>query len=45
MCDPTFGGIKGVVTRTQLLELRQKLALQGTPQAGWVLLDHKLNLG
>lgn len=36
---------KGVVTRTQLLELRQKLALQGTPQAGWVLLDHELNLG
>ena len=36
---------QGVATRTQLLQLRQKLALQGTPLAGWVLLDHDLNLG
>ena len=36
---------QGVATRTQLSELRQKLALQGTPLAGWVLLDPKLNLG
>ena len=35
---------KGVVTRTQLSQLRQKLALQGTPLAGWVLLDPELNL-
>ena len=34
----------GVATRTQLSLLRQKLALQGTPLAGWVLLDPKLNL-
>ena len=35
----------GVATRTQLAQLRQKLALQGTPLAGWVLLDPDLNLG
>ncbi|KZR90603.1 Wzz/FepE/Etk N-terminal domain-containing protein [Synechococcus sp. MIT S9508] len=35
----------GVVTRTQLSQLSQKLALQGTPIAGWVLLDPELNLG
>ena len=36
---------KGVATRTQLSQLRQKLALQGTPLAGWVLLDPDLDLG
>ena len=36
---------KGVATRTQLSQLRQKLALQGTPLAGWVLLDPELKLG
>ena len=36
---------KGVATRIQLSQLRQKLALQGTPLAGWVLLDPDLNLG
>lgn len=36
---------QGVATRTQLSQLRQKLALQGTPMAGWVLLDPELNLG
>ena len=36
---------QGVATRTQLSQLRQKLALQGTPLAGWVLLDPDLNLG
>ena len=36
---------QGVATRTQLSELRQKLALQGTPLAGWVLLDAELKLG
>ena len=36
---------QGVATRTQLSQLRQKLALQGTPLAGWVLLDTDLNLG
>ena len=35
---------QGVATRTQLSQLRQKLALQGTPLAGWVLLDPYLNL-
>ena len=35
----------GVATRTQLSQLSQKLALQGTPLAGWVLLDPKLELG
>ena len=35
----------GVATRIQLSQLRQKLALQGTPLAGWVLLDPNLNLG
>ena len=35
----------GAATRTQLSQLRQKLALQGTPLAGWVLLDPNLNLG
>ena len=34
----------GAATRTQLSQLRQKLALQGTPVAGWVLLDPDLNL-
>ena len=36
---------QGVATRIQLSQLRQKLALQGTPLAGWVLLDPDLNLG
>ena len=36
---------KGVTTRAQLLQLRQELALQGTPLAGWILLDPELNLG
>ena len=35
----------GAATRTQLSQLRQKLALQGTPLAGWVLLDPDLKLG
>lgn len=35
----------GVATRTQLSQLNQKLALQGTPLAGWVLLDPELELG
>ena len=34
----------GVVTRTQLSQLKQKLELQGAPLAGWVLLDPKLEL-
>ena len=36
---------QGAATRIQLSQLRQKLALQGTPLAGWVLLDPDLNLG
>ena len=36
---------QGAATRTQLSQLRQKLALQGTPLAGWVLLNPDLNLG
>ena len=36
---------QGVATRKQLSQLRQKLALQGTPLAGWVLLDPGLKLG
>ena len=35
----------GVVTRTQLSQFSQKLALQGAPLAGWVLLDPELDLG
>ena len=35
----------GVVTRTQLSQLSQKLALQGSPLAGWVMLDPELELG
>ena len=35
----------GTVTRTQISQFCQKLALQGTPVAGWVLLDPELNLG
>lgn len=35
---------RGVATRIQLSQLRQKLALQGTPLAGWVLLDPDFNL-
>ncbi|QNJ30580.1 capsular exopolysaccharide family domain protein [Synechococcus sp. PROS-9-1] len=35
----------GVATRTQLSQFKQKLALQGTPLAGWVLLDPDLELG
>ena len=34
----------GVATRTQLSQLKQKLALQGTPLAGWVFLDPELEL-
>ena len=34
----------GVATRTQLSQLKQKLALQGMPLAGWVLLDPELEL-
>ena len=34
----------GVATRTHLSQLSQKLALQGTPLAGWMLLDPKLEL-
>lgn len=36
---------QGVATRMQLSQLRQKLALQGTPLLGWILLDPELNLG
>ena len=36
---------RGVATRIQLSQLCQKLALQGTPLAGWILLDPDLNLG
>ncbi len=35
----------GVATRTQLSQFSQKLALQGAPVAGWVLLDPELDLG
>ncbi|WP_114993572.1 Wzz/FepE/Etk N-terminal domain-containing protein [Synechococcus sp. UW179A] len=35
----------GVATRTQLSQFSQKLALQGAPLAGWVLLDPELDLG
>ena len=35
---------RGAATRIQLSQLRQKLALQGTPLAGWVLLDPNLNV-
>ncbi len=35
----------GAATRTQLSQLRQKLSLQGSPLAGWILLDPDLNLG
>ena len=34
----------GVTTRTQLSQLNQKLALQGNPLAGWVLIDPELEL-
>ncbi|MGC6482617.1 MAG: GumC family protein [Synechococcus sp.] len=34
----------GVVTRTQLNQLGQTLALQGTPLAGWVFLDPDLSV-
>jgi len=33
----------GAATRTELSQLSQKLALQGTPIAGWVLLDPRLS--
>ena len=36
---------KGTSTRTQLSQLRQTLALQGAPLAGWVLLDPDLKIG
>ena len=35
----------GVSKRTQIAEFCQKLALQGVPVAGWLLLDPELNLG
>ena len=34
----------GVATRTQLNQLGQTLALQGTPLAGWVFLDPALSV-
>ena len=34
----------GIATRTQISQLKQKLALQGTSLAGWVLLDPELKL-
>ena len=34
----------GVATRTQLNQLGQALALQGTPLAGWVFLDPDLRV-
>ena len=34
---------QGAATRIQLSQLRQKLALQGAPLAGWVLIDLELN--
>ena len=34
----------GTTTRTQLSQLRQELSLQGTPTAGWILIDPELNL-
>lgn len=30
---------QGIATRTQLSQLKQKLALQGAPLAGWILID------
>ncbi len=33
---------QGAAKREQLRQLREQLALQGTPVAGWVLLDHEL---
>ena len=36
---------KGATTRTQLAQIRQRLALQAAPLAGWVLLDPELDLG
>ena len=35
----------GTTTRIQLSEFCQKLALQGSPLAGWILLDPELDLG
>ena len=35
----------GAATRIQLSQLRQKLALQGSPLAGWILLDPDLKPG
>ena len=35
----------GAATRIQLSQLRQKMALQGSPLAGWILLDPDLKLG
>ena len=34
----------GVATRAQISQLRQKLALQGVPIAGWVLLDAEYDI-
>ena len=34
----------GVATRMQISQLREELALQGTPLAGWILFDPELNL-
>ena len=35
----------GVITRTELSKFKQKIALQSSPVAGWVLLDPELELG
>ena len=36
---------QGVATRKEISQFCQKLALQGAPLAGWVLLDPELDLG
>ena len=36
---------QGIVTRTQLSQLCQELALQAGPLAGWILLDPNLDIG
>ena len=34
----------GIVTRTQIAQFCQKLALQGAPLTGWILFDPKLHV-
>ena len=45
MCNPAFDRHTRYCNSYSDFTILSKLALQGTPVAGWVLLDPELNLG